>query len=67
MRILHLAMGMPEFDRAAEELGHTIERVHWRGPASRKGFDHDALSKADVLQPDLIFVQTHENLSLIHI
>ena len=61
MRILHLAMGMPEFDRAAEELGHTIERVHWRGPASRKGFDHDALSKADVLQPDLIFVQTHEN------
>jgi hypothetical protein len=30
MRILHIAMGSTEFDRAALELGHEVSTINWR-------------------------------------
>jgi hypothetical protein len=54
MRILHIAMGMPEFDRAARELGHEVRRAEWS-----TGEHVRAIDAALADPPDLVFMQLH--------
>jgi hypothetical protein len=65
MKILHIAMGTPEFDRAATELGHDVRRIHWPDYFGRKNISikpiEPAIAEAvKVFAPDLVFIQTHE-------
>lgn len=54
MRVLHIAMGMPEFDRAARELGHEVTRAKWS-----TGEHVRAIDAALADPPDLVFMQLH--------
>lgn len=56
MTIIHLAMGMPEFDRACLEEGHRVLRLEWGN------MEHNARQKAIIdncrnLKADVLFMQ----------
>lgn len=68
MRLLHIAMGSPEIDRAALDLGHEVRRIAWRELLGRKPHRQDAerlqggiLKDAREFRPDLVFIQTHQS------
>ena len=68
MNILHIAMGSPEFDAAARDLGYEVQRIAWRDFLGRKFVSgHDArlqrkiIETAQTFRPDLVFVQTHQS------
>lgn len=68
MRILHIAMGSPEIDRAAVELGHTVRRIPWRERLGRKFINgapsflqREILQTCKDFKPDLVFCQTHQS------
>ena len=54
MRILHVAMGMPEFDRAAIDRGHYISRFEWK---KQKSLHTALLEKVFRFKPDVAFFQ----------
>ena len=55
MKILHLRMMGPEFDRCARELGHEVESVTRMDPYTM----NKALQRALADPPDLVFIQIH--------
>jgi len=68
MRILHIAMGTPEFDRAALDLGHEVQRIAWREVLGKKFTSGHSpvlqsmvVAKCSDFKPDLVFVQTHQS------
>lgn len=68
MKILHIAMGSPEIDRAAVDLGHEVRRIAWRDILGRKPTPRDAerlqstiVDMATEFLPDLVFIQTHQS------
>lgn len=56
MTIIHVAMGMPEFDRAAFELGHRCLRMDW-GSIDHDERQRQLIDYAIRLKPDVIFMQ----------
>ena len=60
MKILHVAMGSPEIDRAWSELGHTVHRLDWPYYVKKRGklaFQQKLLSEASSNLYDVIFMQ----------
>jgi glycosyltransferase involved in cell wall biosynthesis len=63
MKILHVALGTPEFDRSATELGHEVRRIAWRqylgrhGRGSNAALNKDIIRAAYTFRPDLVFCQ----------
>lgn len=54
MKILHVAMGMPEFDRAVVDTGHKVCRLEWRSQPNL----HEAILKSvKEFAPDIAFFQ----------
>lgn len=61
-------MGSPEFDRAAVELGHKVERIDWRALLGRKFvtgapevLQRKIIEASRKFKPDLVFAQTHQS------
>ena len=54
MRILHVAMGMPEFDRAAVDRGHYISRLNWR---EFQEVNTSILMRVSTFKPNVVFFQ----------
>lgn len=68
MRILHIAMGSTEFDRAALELGHEVSTINWRTLTGSRftgnappHLQRTILRSAQTFRPDLVFAQTHQS------
>jgi len=68
MRVLHIAMGSPEFDRACVDLGHEVRRIAWREVIGRKFYGNThpflqakILEVSEEFKPNLVFVQTHQS------
>ena len=63
MRILHVAMGMPEFDRAMSAAGHTVHRVAWRewmkgpNPHTVRRLGAEIIRRAKSFDPHIVFCQ----------
>lgn len=53
MRLLHLAMGMPEFDAACTDLGHTVDRIDW----GTLPYHERQLKLLDTCDHDVLFMQ----------
>jgi hypothetical protein len=53
MRLLHLAMGMPEFDRACTDLGHHVDRIDW----GRYSYAERQLLLLETCNHDVLFMQ----------
>ena len=53
MKILHLAMGMPEFDRACTDLGHQVDRIDW----GRHSYHERQLKLLETCDHDVLFMQ----------
>lgn len=61
LRILHIAMGHPEFDRCGRELGHEVERIQGRdNPMGYYALQGHILHRASLFMPGLVFIQSHE-------
>jgi hypothetical protein len=67
MKIYHIAQGMPEFDRAAVDLGHDIRRVNWPAMFGRLPADYAAanlcalvVKECEEFRPDLVFIQAQQ-------
>ena len=54
MRFLHIAMGMPEFDKAIQDTGHKVHRLEWR---SQPNLHEAILRAAKDFAPDIAFFQ----------
>lgn len=71
MKVLHVALGMPEFDRAMEAAGHDVVRIDWRKLAGRSPGPypravHAAIDKALAsFRPDLVFMQL-QRAAVVH-
>lgn len=68
MKILHIAMGSTEFDRAALELGHEVSTINWRTLTGSRftgnappHLQRTILRSAQTFRPDLVFAQTHQS------
>jgi hypothetical protein len=57
MKILHIAMGTPELDRSARELGHDVERIEWPKIFDKAALNGITLSTFRRYRPDLVFMQ----------
>lgn len=65
MKILHIALGTPEFDRCARELGHETLRIEWRRYFGGKrpdasqvpAFQRAVIAEAELFMPDIVFAQ----------
>lgn len=54
MKVLHVALGMPEFDSAWQDKGHDVYRIEWRKQSNL----HEAIVKAaNAFVPDIAFFQ----------
>ena len=64
MKIYHIALGSPEFDRAAIEEGHEIRRINWRDVIGDLATPHTSQKLAQAIlndcqrfRPDVVFMQ----------
>lgn len=57
MKILHIAMGSPEIDRAFCEAGHNVGRINWREWKGNSALQAHVLNACDTMQPDVVFMQ----------
>lgn len=64
MKIIHVALGTPELDRSATELGHTVARIPWRSMLGRRiatdqvaRLNSHILRVANDMKPDVVFCQ----------
>ena len=59
MKVLHVALGSPEIDKAFRAKGHEVRRIEWRGlKAERLIYLTSIVTKeAEEFKPDLVFMQ----------